>query len=120
MVDDRGPQLQAVCSTFLATAVISTLLRIYTRLGLVKSFGLDDWFMTGAMLAHIMFAACCLSGIHYGTGRQFTDLTEDGIMQALRVRGASMCLGHADKGCSIGGSAISVRQSREKGFVYEC
>lgn len=50
MVENRGPQLQAVCSTFVSLAFVSVLLRIYVRLRLVKAFGWDDWFMVLAMV----------------------------------------------------------------------
>jgi hypothetical protein len=49
-VEDRGPQLRAVCTVLLTVTILSSLLRCYTRLGIVKAFGLDDWLM---MLANV-------------------------------------------------------------------
>jgi hypothetical protein len=51
MAENRGPQLQAVDSLFLAMAVIATVLRCYTRIFLVKSFGRDDYFMVLATVS---------------------------------------------------------------------
>ena len=50
-VENRGPQLQAVCYTLAVTAVISSLLRFYVRLRLVKNFGFDDWGMGAALVS---------------------------------------------------------------------
>jgi hypothetical protein len=43
--ENRGPELEAVCVVLLATAVVAVALRCYTRVGIVKAFGLDDWTM---------------------------------------------------------------------------
>ena len=49
MVEDRGPQLQAVCVTFVSMAFVATCLRCYTRGFLMKSaFGVEDWLMVVA------------------------------------------------------------------------
>lgn len=48
MVENRGPELQAVCAAFVSAAFVSTVLRCYVRLRLVKAFGLDDYFMVVA------------------------------------------------------------------------
>lgn len=50
-VENRGPQLQAVACFLLALAVVSMLLRAYVRQFLVKSFGVDDWFMVVATVS---------------------------------------------------------------------
>ncbi|KAF2191951.1 hypothetical protein K469DRAFT_556288 [Zopfia rhizophila CBS 207.26] len=83
-IENRGPELQAACATFVSMAFVATMMRIYVRLRLVRAFGWDDWFMVAAMLTHIMFATCSISGVHYGTGRHMWDLTSEGIFKALR------------------------------------
>jgi hypothetical protein len=47
-IENRGPQLVAVNSTFLTASLISILLRIYVRTFMVKAFGIDDWLMVAA------------------------------------------------------------------------
>ncbi|CAO2654833.1 Nn.00g115660.m01.CDS01 [Neocucurbitaria sp. VM-36] len=84
MVDNRGPELQAVCSTFVSFAFVATALRVYVRTFIVKAFGYDDAFMVFALLAHIMFAGCAIGGIHWGTGRHMDTLDADSIMKAMR------------------------------------
>lgn len=52
-VPDRGVSLLAVNIAFLSVAVVAVALRCYTRIGVVRAFGLDDWVM--------LFAAVSLS-----------------------------------------------------------
>ncbi|PSN62142.1 hypothetical protein BS50DRAFT_138288 [Corynespora cassiicola Philippines] len=84
MVDNRGPELRAVCSVFVGMAFVATALRVYVRLHLVRAFGWDDAFMIMAMLTHIMFATCSISGTFWGTGRHRWDLTDEGFFKAMR------------------------------------
>ncbi|TPX18570.1 uncharacterized protein E0L32_002427 [Thyridium curvatum] len=83
-MEDRGPELAAVCWTFVTTAFVATALRCYVRTRIVKRFGLDDWTMLAALVSFIIFIACTLCGIHYGTGRHFWDLEEQDIEMALK------------------------------------
>ncbi|KAF1839424.1 hypothetical protein BDW02DRAFT_635709 [Decorospora gaudefroyi] len=82
--ENRGPELQAVCTTFVILAFVATSLRVYVRAQIVKAFGADDWWMVAALLAHIMFATCAISGVHYGTGRHMSTLSEESQFKALR------------------------------------
>ncbi|KAI5919083.1 hypothetical protein F4810DRAFT_519394 [Camillea tinctor] len=82
-VEDRSPELFKVCIILLITAVTATLLRCYTRLGLVKAFGADDWTMMAATVSFILFVTCAITGIHYGTGRHFADLETPNIEKAM-------------------------------------
>jgi hypothetical protein len=50
-VPNRGPRLQAVGIALVSTALLSTLLRVYTRMFIVKRFGLDDWCMIAALVS---------------------------------------------------------------------
>ncbi|KAF1955743.1 hypothetical protein CC80DRAFT_414873 [Byssothecium circinans] len=84
MVDNRGPELTAVCSTFVAMAFVSTVLRVHVRLRMVRNFGWDDGWMVLAMLTYIMFTACAISGVHWGTGRHMYELDAEHKMKAMR------------------------------------
>ncbi|KAI1484399.1 hypothetical protein F5X96DRAFT_457312 [Biscogniauxia mediterranea] len=82
-VEDRSPELLKVCIILLTTTVIATALRCYTRLGLVKAFGADDWTMMAATVSFILYCTCSMTGVHYGTGRHFADLTTPNIEKAM-------------------------------------
>ncbi|KAH9904261.1 hypothetical protein F4778DRAFT_731815 [Xylariomycetidae sp. FL2044] len=82
-IENRGPELFVVCVTLLTAAVLSSFLRCCTRLGIVRAFGADDWAMMAATISFILFVTCAITGIHYGTGRHFTDLETPDIMKAM-------------------------------------
>ena len=42
-VAGRGPQVLAIYAVFAAITTVAMVLRVYTRVRLVKKFGLDDW-----------------------------------------------------------------------------
>lgn len=103
-IENRGPQLFAVDVFFMTLAIVTTLLRCYVRLFLVKSWGIDDWFMLGATVgadissdirlcllnnsiqtAFTLFSSFSIAGTHFGTGRHFADLTEYGALSAMKV-----------------------------------
>ncbi|KAJ8131972.1 hypothetical protein O1611_g1652 [Lasiodiplodia mahajangana] len=83
-VPNRGPELFAVCVTLLAASVVAFSLRVYTRLVIVKAWGMDDWFMAFATISFILFVASAITGIHYGTGRHYADLDDDDIKEAMK------------------------------------
>ncbi|TGJ85454.1 hypothetical protein E0Z10_g3332 [Xylaria hypoxylon] len=83
-VPNRGPTLFAVCVTLLTVSVVTFSLRIYTRLFLVKAWGLDDWFMGVATIFFTLFVTSGIIGIHYGTGRHFADLEPEDAKLALK------------------------------------
>jgi hypothetical protein len=53
MVENRGPELLAVCATFVSMAFVSVVLRCYVRLRIVKAFGWDDGFMVVALVSRL-------------------------------------------------------------------
>ena len=50
-IENRGPELEAVGYTLVSVALVSVLLRCYTRVFKVKSFGFDDWCMAFALVS---------------------------------------------------------------------
>ena len=84
-IENRGPELFNVVVTLLVIAVVICILRIYTRLCIVKVFGLDDWFMCAAAISFVLFDVSALMGIHYGTGRHREDLEPEDFSEAMKV-----------------------------------
>ena len=102
-VENRGLQLQAVCCALVASAFVSTLLRCYVRVRIVRNFGFDDSCMVVALVSHsifavyknvliswlqisfVLFVTCALLGVHYGTGRHYWDLEIGDREQAMKV-----------------------------------
>ncbi|KAH7065589.1 hypothetical protein B0J12DRAFT_715639 [Macrophomina phaseolina] len=84
ILEGRAPEFFAVLVVMITLATISTLLRIFVRLRLVKAFGADDYFMVAALVCFVLFTTCALCGVRYGTGRHMADLTPESAMRALR------------------------------------
>lgn len=84
-VDNRAPPLCGVTITLLVLTVVSFSMRAYVRACMIKSFGVEDWLMTGATLIFVCYCACVLAGVHYGTGRHFADLSASDARLALKV-----------------------------------
>ncbi|KAH8654834.1 hypothetical protein BGZ61DRAFT_434895 [Ilyonectria robusta] len=83
-IENRGPELTAVCATFTTMAVIAVALRCYVRLRIIRNFGLDDWAMVGALVSFLILIAFTLLGVRYGTGRHYWDLKESDIVLAMK------------------------------------
>lgn len=84
-LENRGPQLQVVAIVFVTMAIFSFTMRAFVRAKMVKGFGLDDWLMASATLTFSTYIACVLGGVHYGTGRHFTDIALPDAEKALEV-----------------------------------
>ena len=94
MTDDdnnnRGPLLRAVAITLVILAFTSFCLRAYVRTQMVKAFGLDDWLMLLATITFILFVACVITGVHYGTGQLSKYLTDEAYSEAMKVSAPSL------------------------------
>ncbi|RAK84895.1 hypothetical protein BO79DRAFT_157344, partial [Aspergillus costaricaensis CBS 115574] len=75
MAVDRSLEVRAVAAVFFALASVTTILRCYVRLAVVKAFGWDDGVMVLALLFYAMFSGCMIGGSLYGTGKHLTELT---------------------------------------------
>lgn len=50
-MEDRGPQLAVVVILFLVVTWLIVALRCLVRVRMIKSFGLDDWFMVASLVS---------------------------------------------------------------------
>ncbi|CEL04805.1 hypothetical protein ASPCAL05930 [Aspergillus calidoustus] len=69
----------------LGIALLLLLLRLYTRLFLVKSFGLDDWAVIASALFSIAFFALCFVSMKYGFGRHLYNVPATAIPTYLKL-----------------------------------
>jgi hypothetical protein len=102
----KALQLFAVTIAFLVLAWVTVGLRCFTRLKIIKAFGLDDYLivvslvsiafpglmqhklghlLTISQLVFTVFCSCQLAGIHYGIGRHNVDVAVPNVVQALKV-----------------------------------
>lgn len=55
MAVDRSLEVRAVAAVFFALASVTTILRCYVRLAVVKAFGWDDGVMVLALVSYPLF-----------------------------------------------------------------
>lgn len=93
--ENRGPQLEAIAIMMVVLTVTAFGLRAYVRTRMVKAYGWDDWFMSFAAVTFILFVACVLTGVHYGTGRLRAVVSDHDYDMAMQVssfpRGGCEC-----------------------------
>lgn len=51
-LEGRAPEFFKVLVVMITLATISTALRVYVRLKIVKAFGVDDYLMVAALVSH--------------------------------------------------------------------
>lgn len=50
-LEGRAPEFFTILVVMIVFAVVSTALRVFVRLRLVKAFGIDDYFMVAATVS---------------------------------------------------------------------
>lgn len=66
---NRGPALVGVTATFLGLTILSSSIRVFTRLRVVNWLGADDVFILCATAAAIAEGAGTIVATNYGLGR---------------------------------------------------
>ncbi|KFY57146.1 hypothetical protein V496_06536 [Pseudogymnoascus sp. VKM F-4515 (FW-2607)] len=83
----RGPELLGTVGLFVALSTIAIILRCYTRIFIVKSFGFDDYSAAAAWTYNILFmlySTFAVSGVHNGTGQHAVDIPDDVLPVGLK------------------------------------
>ncbi|KFY69720.1 hypothetical protein V498_10430, partial [Pseudogymnoascus sp. VKM F-4517 (FW-2822)] len=80
----RGPELLGTVGLFVALGTIAISLRCYTRIFIVKSFGLDDYTALAAWALFIVYSTFAMSGVHNGTGKHAVDIPPDVLPVGLK------------------------------------
>ncbi|KAI1881605.1 hypothetical protein JX265_000431 [Neoarthrinium moseri] len=73
--ENGAPILKVVDVVFVSLAIVSTLLRCYTRLAVVRAFGADDWLMMPAVAMYFLYVYWWLCYIWYDFAMVFTRLS---------------------------------------------
>ncbi|KAH8888543.1 integral membrane protein [Thozetella sp. PMI_491] len=66
---NRGPEVLASCGSLVAITLVLVILRSYVRVRVVRSFGLDDWAMVGAMVILFVEFMFIIPQVQLGGGR---------------------------------------------------
>ncbi|EXK25056.1 hypothetical protein FOMG_18261 [Fusarium oxysporum f. sp. melonis 26406] len=84
-VESRTTQIAAIGYTFVILSSIATLFRVYCRAFVIKAFAADDWLAVIAQFMFIVFISYEITGVHYGTGRHFKDISPENIPKAMQM-----------------------------------
>ncbi|KAK3203493.1 hypothetical protein GRF29_112g1481867 [Pseudopithomyces chartarum] len=71
----RGEQSIVIAASFTAITIIVVLLRIYTRLFMVRATGIEDYFTVAATVFSIGLTICIGFQVHYGMGQHIWTVT---------------------------------------------
>ncbi|KAF1957015.1 hypothetical protein CC80DRAFT_534987 [Byssothecium circinans] len=86
----RGLQAMVTTTVFCAIALVVVLMRLYTRLSIVRSLGLDDYFIAFAMMCSIGLTACIIIQVQNGMGRHIVELQPEHLVRSLKAFYASI------------------------------
>ncbi|PMD63906.1 uncharacterized protein K444DRAFT_522085 [Hyaloscypha bicolor E] len=74
----RGAQVTGVAVCSLSLTWISTVLRFYVRVSILKFVGREDWLTIAAMIVFTVFCSLCLLAEFYGLGAHMVNI-DDGF-----------------------------------------
>ncbi|KAF3038606.1 hypothetical protein E8E12_000602 [Didymella heteroderae] len=77
-------RLRATTATLGALSIVTTVLRCYVRVKVIKKWGWDDTFIILAFITHMWYTVTLLTGIHYGTGQRTADISVTDLVHAMR------------------------------------
>ncbi|KAF1991188.1 hypothetical protein K402DRAFT_323585 [Aulographum hederae CBS 113979] len=83
-MEDRGSDVLGVAIFFLVAAWITTSLRVYVRVKMLRSFGSDDYVMLLALAIFTAYISFQIGGVVHGTGKHMVDVPEGEAVKAFR------------------------------------
>ncbi|KAF2001545.1 hypothetical protein P154DRAFT_164587 [Amniculicola lignicola CBS 123094] len=81
--ESRGPELIRVAVAMNALAILVVILRFFTRGYIVRTFGLDDFFIAIATMLGAAMTAMTILQVESGQGRHVLELTDDQMMRSM-------------------------------------
>jgi hypothetical protein len=82
----KQPAALALTIGFPALSAIAVSLRLYTRLGIIKRTGPDDWFIVVALFLAIGASIAIALETYWGMGLHSWLVTPDMLRQQMKVR----------------------------------
>ncbi|KAF2642724.1 hypothetical protein P280DRAFT_540606 [Massarina eburnea CBS 473.64] len=86
----RGVQAIAISSAFSGVALAVILMRLYTRLFIVHCAGVEDYFVTFAMMCSMGLTVTIAIQAMCGMGQHFAELKSDNMQHSLEAFYASL------------------------------
>jgi len=87
----EAAQSSAICIAFTAVAALFLALRLWTRFGIVRNIGPEDWIILAAFLGSIAYTIAVGYEVHYGQGHHEITLDADNITNIRKVSSPIPC-----------------------------
>ncbi|KAI1342837.1 hypothetical protein F5Y15DRAFT_270203 [Xylariaceae sp. FL0016] len=82
---NEGPYVLGATISVTAIALITVVLRLYVRFGMLRSFGWDDAFMTLAMALSLSGLGVVIGQVQHGAGRHIGDVDPNVYMTGMKL-----------------------------------
>ncbi|KAF7594600.1 hypothetical protein BBP40_008867 [Aspergillus hancockii] len=83
--ENLQPVTWAVSMPFVVITSLTCILRVYSRLCLSNSFGIDDWFMVAASITWLINQGILGQMIVYGGGKQDKDVPPENLLKIVTL-----------------------------------
>lgn len=91
--DDKGPKILAVLWTLTALTFCMVTARIFIRLKMLKSFGIDDYLIIISMVMGLAYCGVTTAAIAYGFGQHANKLDQYDLEMAILLNTVSFLFG---------------------------
>ncbi|PMD40948.1 hypothetical protein L207DRAFT_488948 [Hyaloscypha variabilis F] len=81
----RGAQVTGVAVCSLCLTWISTVLRFYVRISILKFVGREDWLTVAAMIVFTVFCSLCLLDEYYGLGAHMENIDAGSLQTGFKI-----------------------------------
>lgn len=83
MAESQGPVVTSVAIVFAIISFLAIVLRLWARIFIVKSVGLDDYLICGGVLLSWSFIACTIASVQHGLGSHYIDVEPRGTQNMI-------------------------------------
>ncbi|KAI1103265.1 hypothetical protein F4804DRAFT_353048 [Jackrogersella minutella] len=80
---NRGPTIIIVNCVVTSLSTLFVIARLYVRIGIIRKFQLDDFFISFSLFCAWFYVACIIASVHYGNGRHVQVLQPDQLSRAV-------------------------------------
>ncbi|KAJ5190730.1 uncharacterized protein N7498_009715 [Penicillium cinerascens] len=91
--DDKGPKILAVLWTLTGLTAVMVGARMFIRLRMLKSFGIDDYLIAISTVLSLAYCGVTTAGVSVGYGKHAKDLTQENLEMAILLNTISFLFG---------------------------
>ncbi|KAF3161440.1 hypothetical protein TWF106_001087 [Orbilia oligospora] len=85
-ISNDNKAILTVPLALLALSIVVVGLRVWTRARMVKFFGMDDWWILGALASNTAGTMLSVAGTFRGEGSHINDVEDEDLVYVLKAR----------------------------------